>query len=308
MSPNLLPSRHPEVRELGRHLGRVAPTVLPLLIEGETGTGKSWVAARLHRASRPGRPLVVVDCGALSPGLLASELFGHRAGAFTDATRPRSGWLERAADGTLVLDRLDSLPAEGQVALLRVLEEARFYPVGASLPRPMRARVMVLVDAGVSERVARGELRPDLFHRVAGLHLMLPPLRLRPRDILPFADAHLRRLAGRGRKPVSLHAEARELVQAYPWPGNYRELATVLGRAALLAAGTLGVAELGLPGTAWPQVAAEAATRYQPLAVVERLYALWVLAQVGGNVSRAARVLGVSRRTLIRWRREATAS
>lgn len=304
----LIPSRHPEVRELGRQLGRVAPTGLSLLLEGETGTGKSWVAARLHRASRPGRPLVVVDCGALSPGLLASELFGHRAGAFTDATRARSGWLDRAADGTLVLDRLDSLPAEGQVALLRVLDEARFYPVGTSQPRPMRARVVALVDAGVSERVARGELRPDLFHRVAGLHLLVPPLRLRPRDILPFADAHLRRMAGRGSQPAVLQAEARELVQAYPWPGNYRELATVLGRAMVMASGSIGVTELGLSGSAWPQVAATAAERSQPLAAVERLYALWVLARVGGNVSRAARVLGVSRRTLIRWRRETSAS
>lgn len=305
---NLLPSRHPEVRELGRQLGRVAPTALPLLLEGETGTGKSRAATRLHRASRPGRPLVVVDCGALTPGLLASELFGHHAGAFTDATRARSGWLDRAADGTLVLDRLDSLAAEGQVALLRVLEEARFYPVGASQPRPMRARVVALVDAGASERVTRGELRPDLFHRVAGLHLVLPPLRARFRDILPFAEAHLRRLAGRGGKPALLQVEARELLEAYPWPGNFRELATVLGRAAVMADTSIGVAELGLHGSAWPQVAAAAAERGQPLAVVERLYALWVLAQARGNVSRAARVLGVSRRTLIRWRRETSAS
>jgi DNA-binding NtrC family response regulator len=172
----------------------------------------------------------------------------------------------------------------------------------------MRARVVVLVDAGVSERVGRGELRPDLFHRVAGLHLVLPPLRSRPRDILPFADAHLRRLAGRGGKPVPLQAEARELIQAYPWPGNYRELATVLGRASVLAAGSIDVAGLGLPATAWPQVAAGALARCQPLAVVERLYALWVLGQAGGNISRAAGALGVSRRTLIRWRREGAAS
>jgi DNA-binding NtrC family response regulator len=156
--------------------------------------------------------------------------------------------------------------------------------------------------------VARGELRSDLLHRVAGLHLVLPPLRLRPRDILPFADAHLRRMAGRGSQPAALQAEARELVHAYPWPGNYRELATVLGRAMVMASGSIGVTELGLPGSAWPQVAATAAERSQPLAAVERLYALWVLACAGGNVSRAARVLGVSRRTLIRWRRETGAS
>lgn len=304
---NLLPSRHPEVRELSRQLARVAPTALPLLIEGETGTGKSWVTSRLHRASRGGRPFVVVDCGTLAPGLLASELFGHRAGAFTDATRPRSGWLERAADGTLVLDRLDILPGEGQVALLRALDEARFVPVGTSQSRPLRARVVALVDAGVSARVGSGELRPDLFHRVAGLHVVMPPLRERPRDILPFADAHLRRSGGRGTS-VKLDPEARELIHAYPWPGNYRELATVLDRAAILTMGTLGVADLGLPVSAWPEVAVRAAERSLPLAKVERLYALWVLGQAGGNVSRAARVLGVSRRTLIRWRRDGAGS
>jgi len=300
---SLLPSRHSEVRELGRRLARAAVSDLPLLLEGETGTGKSWVAARLHRASRPGRPLVVVDCGALAPGLVASELFGHRAGAFTDATRPRIGWLERAADGTLVLDRIEILPPEGQVALLRVLEEARFFPVGAAHPRPFRARVVALADGGVAARVSRGELRVDLYHRVAGFVAALPPLRERPLDILPHAERTLRRLAHRAPAPV-LDAEASELLVAYPWPGNFRELEATMARAALAGSGRIGPADLELPADGWPAIATLAAARLQPLAVVERLYALWVLAQNGGNVSRAARILGVSRRTVIRWRKE----
>lgn len=301
---SLLPSRHSEVRELGQRLARAAVSTLPLLVEGETGSGKSWVAARIHRLSRPGKPLVVVDCGAIPASLVASELFGHCSGAFTDATRARVGWLERAGDGTLVLDRLETLASEGQVALLRVLDQARFSPVGSSLSRPLRARVVSLADAGTGDRLASGELRADLFHRVAGLPVTLPPLRERPLDILPAAEAILRRLAGRGRPPASMDSEARTLIEAYPWPGNFRELEAVLHRASLMASGSIGVAELALPADCWPAVAALSASRRRSLAEVQRLYSLCVLGQEGGNVSRAARVLGVSRRTLIRWRQE----
>lgn len=304
----LLPSRHPEVRELGRRLARVAASDLPLLLEGETGVGKSWCAARLHRLSRPGRPFVVLDCGTLAPGLVASELFGHQTGAFTDATRPRIGWLERAAGGTLVLDRLESLPPEGQVALLRVLEEARFFPVGSTHPRPFRARVIALADTPVAERVRRGELRADLYHRVAGLPLVLPPLRERPLDILPHAERTLRRLARRSPVPPVLSPEAQRLLEAYPWPGNFRELETVLARAVLNQEGELGAPALGLPADGWEAIAAQAGTRLLPLAEVQRLYALWVLAREGGNVTRTARVLGVSRRTVIRWRQQCRAT
>ncbi len=300
----LLPSRHPQVRELGRRLARAAASDIPLLLEGETGAGKSWAAARVHRSSRPGRPFVVVDCGALAPGLVASELFGHRAGAFTDASRPRVGWLERAGDGTLVLDRLESLPPEAQVALLRVLEEARFVPVGATQPRPFRARVIALADVGAAGRVTRGELRADLYHRVAGLPLTLPPLRQRHLDILPHADRALRRLAARSGAAHTLDREARAVLEAYAWPGNFRELEAALARAALTAGAEIGAVDLGLPADAWETVAAQAATRLLPLAEIERLYALWVLASQGGNVTRTAHVLGVSRRTVIRWRKE----
>lgn len=301
---SLLPSRHPEVRELGRRLARAAASDLPLLLEGETGVGKSWAAARIHRAGRRGRPFVVLDCGALAPGLVASELFGHRAGAFTDATRPRLGWLERAGDGTLVLDRLESLPPDGQVALLRVLEEARFFPVGATRPRPFRARVIALADAGTAGRVTRGELRADLYHRVAGLPLELPPLRQRRLDILPHAERMLRHLGRRCPAPPALSLEARRLLEAYPWPGNFRELETALTRALVGGGGTIEAADLGLPADGWEAIAAEAGARLAPLDEVQRLYALWVLARQGGNVARTARALGVSRRTVIRWRKE----
>jgi DNA-binding NtrC family response regulator len=301
----LFSSRDRATAELTRTLGRLAPTDLSLLIEGETGTGKSFVATRVHRRGRYGRPLAVVDCGAIPTTLFASELFGHGAGAFTDATRPREGWCARAAAGTLVLDRVDMLPPEAQATLLRVLEERRFFPVGSATARAFRARVVALADIGVREKVRAGTFRADLYHRLAGFHAVLPPLRQRPRDILPFARTALRRLARAAGRPLALDAEAERLLLACPWLGNFRELQAVLTRAALESAdGTVGVATLMLPGDTWPALAELAGARHLPLAEVDRLYALLVLAERKGNVTQAARVLGVSRRTLIRWRRQ----
>jgi DNA-binding NtrC family response regulator len=302
----LFSTRNAAARELSHTLSRLAPTELPLVLEGETGTGKSFLAARLHRAGRRGRPYVVVDCGAIPATLLASEFFGHRAGAFTDATRAHPGWLERAGDGTLVLDRVESLPVDGQTALLRALEERIFFPVGSTVARPFRARVIALADAGLRNRMGAGLFRSDLYHRLAGYHGQLPPLRRRPEDIVPFARAQLRRATRRLARHLVLDAGAERLLVAYPWPGNFRELETVLARVFLQASGTeIGAADLGLPADAWPRVVELAAERAMPLVEAERLYALWVLAREGGNVSRAARALGVSRRTLIRWRQDA---
>ncbi len=301
----LFATRNRDAAVLARTLARLSASELPLLLEGETGVGKSFVAARIHRAGRRGRPYVVADCGAVPATLVTSALFGHRAGAFTDATRPHTGLLAKAGDGTLVLDRVDALSAEGQTALLRALEERVFFPVGTSSPERFRARVVALAGSGLAGRVAGGEFRPDLYHRLAGYHAELPPLRRRPEDILPFAQALLRRRARSAGARVTLDAEAGELLRAYPWPGNFRELESVLARALLQIDGpAVRAADLGLPAGAWPAVAELAAARALPLAEVERLYALWVLGQAGGNVSRAARTLGVSRRTLIRWRNE----
>ncbi len=301
----LFATRNRDAAALARTLGRLAPSALPIVLEGETGVGKSFLAARIHRAGRRGRPLVVADCGALPATLVASSLFGHRAGAFTDATRTHTGLLEKAGDGTLVFDRVDALPLEGQTALLRALEERVFFPVGTAAPRRFRARVVALAGSGLARRVEAGEFRPDLYHRLAGLHAELPPLRRRPEDIVPFARAFLRRRVQPGGARVALEPEAAELLGAYPWPGNFRELEAVLARVLLASDGpAVRVADLALPAGAWPQVAELAASRALPLAQVERLYALWVLALANGNVSRAARALGVSRRTLIRWRRQ----
>ena len=302
---SVIPTRNRNLAKLASDLAQLAPTELSILVEGETGTGKSFVAGRLHRRSRGARPLVVLDCAALTPGLLASELYGHVTGAFTDATRGRVGAFERAGSGTLVLDRIDALAVEAQAALLRVLEERRVYPVGAAAPRTFRARVVALVDAGLESALAGGRFRRDLYHRLAGFHAVLPPLRQRPEDILPFARQVLRRQARASGRPLGLHEESEQLLVAYPWPGNFRELGALLVRCSLqVGAGVIAAHQLGL-AEGWPAVTELAAERALPLVEVERLYGLWVLARHGGNVSRAARALGISRRTLIRWRREA---
>lgn len=299
----LLATANPAAAEVGRLLARFSATSLPLLLEGETGSGKSFLAAKVHRRSRPGRPLVVVDCGAVPASLAAAELFGHGPGAFTDATRARRGRLEQAGDGTLVLDRIETLPAEGQMALLRVLESQRFVPLGSTATRPLRARVVATATADVGACLEDGRLRRDLYHRLAGVHVRIPPLRARPEDILPATLAFLRRQSRRMNRSFTLAPECAELLRKYPWPGNFRELEGALTRACLTAEGGVVRPEnLSLPAHSWPAIASWAVEQRRCLAEVTRLYALWVLAQEGGNVSRAARVLGVSRRTLIRWR------
>lgn len=282
---------------------RLAATDLALLLEGETGCGKSLLAAKVHRRSRSGRPLVVVDCGAVPASLAAAELFGHAPGAFTDATRARRGWLEQAGDGSLVFDRIEVLAPEVQVALLRALEERRFVPVGGVAARPLRARVIATATEEVSASLESGRLRRDLYHRLAGCHARIPPLRARPEDILPASAAFLRRQGRLMKTAFTLDDECEGVLRAYPWPGNFRELEGALQRGCLSAeGGRIRPHDLGLSGGDWDAVAMWAVQQRRSLAEVSRAYALWVLAAEGGNVSRAARLLGVSRRTLIRWR------
>ncbi|MCS7181564.1 MAG: sigma 54-interacting transcriptional regulator [Thermoanaerobaculum sp.] len=297
MTP-LYASANPEAARLAKELARFAPTSLPLLLEGETGTGKSFLARRIHRRSRPGQPLVVVDCAAIPETLFPAELFGHTAGAFTDATRSRPGFLQQVREGTLVLDRVDALSPASQAALLRVLEEGQYVPLGATQARSCRARVLALVGPDLLGKMERGEFRRDLYHRLAGWHAVLLPLRQRREDILPTARRWL------ARKDPALHLtrEAEELLLHYHWPGNFRELVAVLERALVVQRGSeVGVEALDFAQWRWEELVPHLGPI--PLAQAMRVYALFVLAREKGNVSRAARTLGISRRTLIRWRR-----
>lgn len=299
MTP-LYQSLNPHARRLAQELARFAPTALPLLLEGETGTGKSYLARRIHRRSRPGKPLVVVDCAAIPEALLPAELFGHTARAFTDAGEGRKGWLALAEGGTLVLDRVDALSSAAQAVLLRTLEEGNYVPLGSTHAQRFTARVIALTGPDLARKLEDGSFRQDLYHRLAGFHAWLLPLRQRPEDILPAAKKWLKKNAPH----LCLAPEAEALLASYPWPGNFRELEAVLARAALRASGrAIGAAELSFPVFSWDEVLPQLYRERLSAADASKRYALFVLAEEGGNVSRAAKLLGIARHTLIRWRR-----
>jgi len=277
---------------------RVAPSDANVLITGEHGTGKEVVAQWLHAASsRAGRPLVAVNLGGLSEGLFESEMFGHVKGAFTDARTDRIGRFELAEGGTLLLDEVGTLPLRQQAKLLRVLESGELERVGASRSRRIDVRILSATNADLQEEVTAGRFREDLLFRLNTIEIKLPPLRERREDIRPLAEHFLGRYANRYRKPVAgFEPDAVEALEAHPWPGNVRELDHALERAVLLAQGGLiRSGELGLRGSAGlPRL------EDLPLEEVERLLIRKALDRHGGNVSQAAKSLGLSRSALYR--------
>jgi DNA-binding NtrC family response regulator len=277
---------------------RVAPSDANVLIRGEHGTGKEVVAQWIHAASpRAGRPLVAVNLGGLSEGLFESEMFGHVKGAFTDARADRIGRFELAEGGTLLLDEIGTLEPRQQAKLLRVLESGEVERVGASRARRIDVRILSATNAELPEQVASGRFREDLLFRLNTIEIHLPPLRERRDDIRPLADHFLARYAARYRKALTgFEPDALAALEAHAWPGNVRELDHALERAVLLAQGSeLRTADLGLRETA-------ATLRFEdlPLEEVERVLIRKALDRHGGNVSQAARALGLSRSALYR--------
>jgi DNA-binding NtrC family response regulator len=277
---------------------RVAPSDANVLITGEHGTGKEVVAQWLHAASsRAGKPLVAVNLGGLSEGLFESEMFGHVKGAFTDARTDRIGRFELAEGGTLLLDEVGTVPLRQQAKLLRVLETGELERVGASRSRRIDVRILSATNADLLDEVAAGRFREDLLFRLNTIEIRLPPLRERREDIRPLAEHFLRRYAIRYRKPVAgFEPEAVEALETHSWPGNVRELDHALERAILLAQGGLiRSGELGLRGSSGlPRL------EDLPLEEVERLLIRKALERHGGNVSQAAKSLGLSRSALYR--------
>jgi DNA-binding NtrC family response regulator len=272
---------------------RVAPASASVLITGEHGTGKEVIARAIHAASsRSGRAFVAVNAGGLSDGVLESELFGHVRGAFTDARTDRAGCFEIADGGTLFLDEIANMPQTHQARLLRVLQTGEFHPVGSSRPKRVDVRVLAATNVDVSRAAASGAFREDLLYRLNTVEIRLPPLRDRRDDIPDLAAQFLAR-AGGGKK---LTADAMQALLAHGWPGNVRELEHVIERALLLAQGDeIEVADLALRGRGdGPRL------EEMTLEQVERYLIERALASQGGNVSEAARVLGLSRSALYR--------
>ncbi len=227
------------LRSVMQRVEQVAPTDAPVLILGETGSGKEVIARAIHaRSRRAGGPVVRVNCGAIPPELVDSELFGHEKGSFTGAVNARKGWFERADGGTLFLDEIGELPPAAQVRLLRVLQDGSLERVGGHRPITVDVRIVAATHRNLETMVAEGRFREDLWYRISVFPVRLPALRERPQDVAPLA-AHFAQRAGLRLGGSALAPSARdiELLMRYAWPGNVRELAAVIERAAILGNG-----------------------------------------------------------------------
>ena len=289
----------PAMQPVLRLMERVGPSDASVLVTGEHGTGKELVAQWLHAASaRAARPLITVNVGGLSEGVFESEMFGHVKGAFTDARADRTGRFELADGGTLFLDEIANVPLAQQSKLLRVLQSGEVERVGSSRTRRVDVRVIAATNADLRAEVAAGRFREDLLFRLNTIEIHLPPLRERREDILPIALHCLARSAARYRKPLTgFDRGAIEALHAHTWPGNVRELDHAVERAVLLATGDVvraGDFALETAGSAG------ASLEEMTLEDVERVLIQKALARFGGNVSQAAKTLGLSRSALYR--------
>ncbi len=292
----------PAMRELFDFVIRLAPYPTTALIIGESGTGKELVAHAIHRLSpRSQRPLVVCNCTTLAPSLIETELFGHVRGAFTGADRDRKGLFEAAHGGTLFLDEIGDLPLSAQAKLLRVLEAREIRRVGATEATPVDVRVVAATNRDLAGLVACGEFRDDLYYRLNVGTVLLPPLRERLRDLEPLVRHFIIRCNHRlGRGVTGISPDALQLLERHPWPGNVRELANVIERAIVAATGNLILRE-HLPPL-FRQAGGETHAAPAPLTLeaAERDQILKALDAAGGKRIAAARMLGLSRRTLYR--------
>jgi DNA-binding NtrC family response regulator len=288
------------MRALVAEVRRYAEADANVLITGGTGSGKDLVARTLHAISaRRRHPFVVVDCPGLAATLIESELFGHERGAFTDATMARPGRFELAGQGVVYLDRVDELPLESQAKLLRLVEQKQVERLGSNLSMPVRARVIASASEGIAQAVRDGRFRTDLYHRLRVLPLRVPPLSERAGDLPVLARQLLADRAGAGRRIPTLSRDALTALAAYSWPGNVRELAHVLERG-LVATDAKSITAADLPDTLLsPEAIVEGAVEGRPtLDELERRYIAVVLKDTRGNQSRAAGILGISRKAL----------
>ncbi|UYO95580.1 sigma-54-dependent transcriptional regulator [Pollutimonas sp. M17] len=283
------------------HIEKVAPTQATVLLVGESGTGKELAAEAIHLASpRHQKPFLPVNCGAISPNLIESELFGHEKGSFTGADRQHKGFFERARGGTLFLDEITEMSMDLQVRLLRVLETGRFMRVGTHEEIVADVRVVAATNRNPEQAVADGTLREDLYHRLSVFPLELPPLRDREDDVILLADYFLQKLNEENRTAKSFAPEAVQAMKDYSWPGNIRELRNYVYRSYILAdeiiKGDFNSFELHGHSAGWGfEILVPVGV---PLADANRQLILATLKQCGGVKKAAAEVLGISLKTL----------
>ncbi|MDB6149438.1 MAG: zraR [Chthoniobacter sp.] len=306
----------PVMTEVFDTIKQVAPTRATVLIQGESGTGKELVAQAIHSLSgRPKPKFVAVHCAALSPQLLESELFGHEKGAFTGATERRIGRFEQANGGTIFLDEIGEIDTTTQVKLLRVLgEERAFERVGGNASIKVDIRLVAATNKNLEKMVSEGKFRDDLFFRLSVVPITMPPLRQRKEDIPLLVSAFLKSFAEENNKPVTeITPDAMQALLHYDWPGNVRELRTAIEFGVVMSTGTrIGLRELPLSvreGAA--AVSPLSSSRFIPvrssrfnLHETEHRLMLQALEETGGNITQAAKKLGISRRTLHRKLKE----
>ena len=291
----------PSMQPVLRLLERIGPSDANVLVTGEHGTGKEVVARWLHQSSkRAGKALVAVNAGGLSEGVFESELFGHVRGAFTDAKTDRAGAFELADGGTLFLDEVANMPMAQQGKLLRVLQTGEFNPVGSSKVKKADVRVVAATNARLAEEVAQARFREDLLYRLNTVEIHLPPLRERAEDVPHLAQHFLAQQAAKYGKPLKgFRPDALDTLVRHPWPGNVRELEHAVERAVLMARGEQIAAEDLFLGSSARR---DSGQLYESMTLdeAERHLIQRALARCAGNVSEAARELGVSRSALYR--------
>jgi two-component system, NtrC family, response regulator AtoC len=282
----------PEMQVIHELIARVAPSGISILILGETGVGKDVIAQRAHQLSpRAGQQFLRLNCGALSETLLESELFGYERGAFTGAVKAKPGLLESAQGGTVFLDEIGELPLHLQVKLLEVLETRQVTRVGGLRARPIDVRFLSATNRDLHQEVAQGRFRQDLLFRLEGVVVRVPPLRERRDDILPLARTFIAQAAhDLGRPPPAIGPDAERHLMTYAWPGNVRELRNAIARAVLLCGERIEPDHLARPLLDDTVSSEEARDKQRIIAALE---------QCAGNQTRAARLLGIARSTLV---------
>ena len=296
--------RSPVMNSLFETMALVAPSEATVLIVGDSGTGKELIASAVHQNSpRKDRPLIKVNCAALPETLLESELFGHEKGAFTGAIARKQGRFQLAHKSSVFLDEIAEMAPATQAKILRVLQEREFEPVGSSQTFKVDTRIIAATNKNLEEEIKAGRFREDLYYRINVVTLVVPPMRERREDILLLADFFLKQYAEKNNRPIKgFTPRAVDLLMRYDWPGNVRELENVVERAVIMARGDM-ITPLEFPDVLQDldeeaKASPLALTTGRSLKEVEKAMILRTLEETGGNRTHAARILGISRRTL----------